>query len=158
MRRRDEHDLVGSGRRDPEWLTWFRGLLADQGYDVASPRGGGQAGLAKETGIAQSTISRILDGQVPGYDNQLILSRVLGVDLEEFLIRTGKATEADFPHRGAGSGQIGVSSGKVLTPEEIAALAGVPEDDQPWFTTMLRRFRRGGDNGDSAAGGAAAEG
>lgn len=155
MRRREE--LAAGG--EPEWLTWFKGVLNDAGYDVTAPRGGGQAKLAKDTGIAQSTISRIIDGQVPGYENQLILSRHLGLAVADFLVRTGKATEDDFPHTGSETGQTPVSSGKPLTPEEVAAYAGVPEGDRAWFAMMVRRVRKNdvGDDG-SAAGGVAAEG
>lgn len=67
--------------------------------------------------------------------------------------------EEDFPFSSNETGQIGVASGKRLTPEEIAALAGVPEGDKDWFTTMVRSMRkRGPSDGGSASGGAAAEG
>ncbi|WP_406337326.1 helix-turn-helix domain-containing protein [Streptomyces sp. NBC_00649] len=154
MRRRDEEEPL-----EPGWLTWLKGTLIEREYDVKSPRGGGRAKLAKETGLAASTVTRILSGQVPDFENQVILARHLGVPLSEFLIRTGKATEADFPYPSNESSHIDVSSQQSLTPEELAALAGVPEADKDWFTTMVRSLRRRGptDNG-NAAGGAAAEG
>lgn len=163
MRRREnDHDQLGGGtpgNASVDWLTWLKGLLIERGYDVTSPRAGGQAKLVKDTGIGQATIQRLIaEGKVPAYDTLVLLSRHLAVPLEELLIRTGKAREDDFPQRGSESDQIRVSSGKPLTPEEIAALADVPEEDRDWFATMIRRMRRRGDDGDSTAGGAAAEG
>lgn len=166
MRRRDDHEQTGRGGHGspstppgtPEWLTWFKGELTDRGYDVTSGRGGGRAQLARDTGLGIATISRVLDGAIPGYETQLVLSRHLGIPVETFLIRTGKAARTDFLEPGSETDQTGVSSPKQLTPEEIAELAGVPEDDRPWFATMIRRLRKSGSNGDSAAGGAAAEG
>jgi transcriptional regulator with XRE-family HTH domain len=136
----------------------LKGELSDRGYDVTSERGGARARLSKETGLGIATISRVLDGQIPGYETQLVLSRHLGIPVETFLIRTGKATREDFLEQGSESDHSEVSSPKLLTPEEVAALAGVPEDDRPWFTTMIRRLRKSSNNGDSTAGGAAAEG
>lgn len=169
MRRREENETSGGAPDQPDWLVWLVGILTEQDYDVKSPRGGGRARLAQETGIAPSTISRIMSGQAPDYESQVRLSRHLGLSLGEFLIRTGKAKrsdfrsdetlEEDFPFNPNETGQIGVASGKRLTPEEIAALAGVPEGDKDWFTTMVRSMRkRGPSDGGSATGGAAAEG
>ena len=165
MRRRGDHDETegrghGSGPArpdEPEWLTWFKGELTDRGYDVTSERGGGRARLVRETGLGLATISRVLDGKIPGYETQLVLSRHLGIPVEAFLVRTGKAAATDFGHPGLESGHSEVSSGKP-TPEEIAVLAGVPVDDRDWFATMIRRLRKssGGDGG--TMGGAAAEG
>jgi hypothetical protein len=100
-----------------------------------------------------------MSGQAVSYETLLTLSRGTGIPLPELLIRTGKASEDDFALSELGIGRIEVSSEKRLTPEEVAVLSGVPEEDQPWFTTMIRRIRRndaGDDNG--ASGGAAAEG
>jgi hypothetical protein len=169
MRRRNEHDTSG-GKPQPDWLVWLVGILTERGYDVKSPRGGGQARLARETGLAGSTINRIIkEGQVPDFESQVRLSRHLGLSLDEFLIRTGKAKRSDFgadteseehfPFGMNESGHVGVASGKRLTPEEIAALAGVPEGDKDWFTTMVRSMRKRGPSDDgSTTGGAVAEG
>lgn len=152
MRRRDDHNDQQVG-----WLTWLQGQLAERGYDVTTDRGG-KARLANDAGIAPSSVSRILSGKVPDYDLQIVLARFLGVSLDEMLIRTGKAAKSDFHHPRIESGQDEVSSEKPLTPEELAALAGVPRDDRDWFVTMVRRLRKQGDAHGSAAGGAAAEG
>lgn len=153
MRRRDDHnqDQVG-------WLTWLQGQLAERGYDVTSTRGGDKTRLANDAGIAPSSVSRILSGKVPDFDIQIVLARFLGVSLDEMLVRTGKASNSDFHHPRIESGHDEVSSEKPLTPEELAALAGVPRDDREWFVTMVRRLRKQGDTHGSAAGGAAAEG
>jgi hypothetical protein len=165
MRRRDDHDRERLGHGSPStppgppaWLAWLKGELAERGYDVTSERGGVRTQLAKQTGLGLATISRVLDGQIPGYETQLVLSRHLGIPVETFLVRTGKATRSDFAEPGSESGQHRVSSNTQLTPEEIAELAGVPDDDRAWFVTMVRRLRKSGAHGDSAAGGAAAEG
>ncbi|MEV5911114.1 helix-turn-helix transcriptional regulator [Streptomyces chartreusis] len=169
MRRRDEFETSGEGKSQPDWLVWLVGILLERGYDVKSPRGGGQAQLARDTGLAGSTINRIVkEGQTPDYDSQVRLSRQLGLSLPEFLIRTGKAqpsdfssdeADGDFPFNLNESGHLKVMSERRLTPEEIASLAGVPDGDKDWFTTMVRSMRkRGPSDGRSAAGGAAAEG
>lgn len=116
--------------------------------------------LARDTGIAPATISRIVTAaQVPDFETQLVLARTLGFSVREFLIRTGKAAPEDFPETGAQTGHAPVVSGKPLTPRELAEAAGVPDGDLDWFEIMVRRLRSGGDaGGDSTAGGAAAEG
>ncbi|MFF4403756.1 transcriptional regulator [Streptomyces sp. NPDC001404] len=153
MRRREE------GQEDePGWLVWLKGILVERGYDVRSPRGGGKAKLSKETGLASSSVSRIMSGQVPDFESQLTLSRHLGVPLHVFLIRTGRAAADDFAQQGQEIGHVGVVSETPLTPEELAAAAGVPRGDIEWFATMVRSLRKRGDTDGSAAGGAAAEG
>ncbi|MYT22791.1 helix-turn-helix domain-containing protein, partial [Streptomyces sp. SID7760] len=133
-------------------------LLADRGYDITSPRSGGKTRLAEDAGVAPATVTRILSGRVPDLDIQVVLSRFLGVPLDEFLVRTGKAAEGDFQHSRYESGHSAVSSENSLTPEELAVAAGVPREDRDWFVTMVRRLRKQGDADGSAAGGAAAEG
>ncbi|MEU2739875.1 helix-turn-helix transcriptional regulator [Streptomyces sp. NPDC007095] len=133
--------------------------MTDKGYDLSSERSGGRAKLARDTGLSASIIARLMSGQQVSYETLLALARSTGIPVMELLIRTGKATEADFSLSDEEFGQIGVQSGKRLTPEEVAAAAGVPEEDQAWFATMVRRIRRRGTgDSDSAAGGAAAEG
>jgi hypothetical protein len=153
MRRRDDHE-----DKAPGWLTWLYGELADRGYDVQSPRGGDRVRFAADAGIAPSTVTRILSGTVPNLEVQVALARFLQKPLDELLVRTGKATEADFQHPANESSHFGVSSGHTLTPEELAVMAGVPRDDRDWFATMVRRLRKQDDANDSTAGGAAAEG
>ncbi len=153
MRRREDHE-----QEQPGWLIWLQGRLADRGYDVTSPRSGSKTRLAEDAGIAPATVTRILSGRVPDLDIQVQLSRFLGVPLDEFLVRTGKATEGDFQHSRHESGHSAVLSENPLTPEELAVAAGVPRDDRDWFVTMVRRLRKQGDAQSSAAGGAAAEG
>ncbi|MEV8394779.1 MULTISPECIES: hypothetical protein [unclassified Streptomyces] len=144
---------------EPAWLAWLKGVLTERGYDIKSPRGGGRAKLAKDTGLAGSSVTRIMSGQVPEYETIVLLSRHLDVSLSEFLIRTGRAMEADFHNPGNDSGHVDVLSGKPLTPEELAVAAGVPTGDRDWFVTMVRRLRKPGARDDSAEnGGAAAEG
>lgn len=156
MRRRDSDSEQPAER--PPWLTWLVGALTDLGYDM-SERGGGRAQLARDAGLAAAIIARLMDGKVPSYESQRAISRATGIPLPELLVRTGRAAEEDFAHSGSLSSHSEVLSGKPLTPEKLAVLAGVPEDDQDWFVTMVRRLKRGNaGDGDSAAGGAAAEG
>jgi transcriptional regulator with XRE-family HTH domain len=157
MRRRDHEGDITGGR--PEWLAWLTGVLTDKGYDLSSDRSGGRAHLARDTGLSQGIITRLLTGQPVSYETLLSLARGTGIPIQELLVRTGKATEADFSLPGLETGQIEVLSRRRLTPEEVAIAAGVPKEDQPWFVTMLRRMRKNGtDGGDSTTGGAAAEG
>ncbi|WP_125262356.1 hypothetical protein [Streptomyces alboflavus] len=156
MRRREDSESPGER---PTWLDWLTGVLTDLGYDVKNPRGGGRAKLARDTNLSASIVARLMDGQAPSYESLLAIARGTGIPLTDLLVRTGRATEDDFSIPGANIGQIAVSSGKPLTPEELAAAAGVPEGDRDWFVTMIRRLRlSNSSDGDSATGGAAAEG
>lgn len=152
MRRRDDLD------NEAGWLIWLQGLLADRGYDVTSARSGDKTRFAVDAGLAPATVTRILGGKAPDLEVQVTLSRFLGVSLDELLVRTGKASETDFRHSPNQSGHAAVSSENPLTPEELAAMAGVPKEDRDWFVTMVRRLRKQGDANGSSAGGAAAEG
>lgn len=157
MRRRDDDQESTEGR--PEWLAWLTGVLTDQGYDLSSERSGGRAKLARDTGLSQGIVTRLLAGQAVSYETLLTLARGTGIPIQDLLIRAGKAAPDDFTLPGTEIGHSGVSSGKRLSPEEVAVAAGVPEGDRAWFVTMLRRMRNSGtDNGGSSAGGAAAEG
>ena len=157
MRRREDEIEIAEGR--PEWLVWLTGVLTDKGYDLSSERSGGRAELARDTGLSASIIARLMAGKPVSYETLLALARTTGIPVAELLVRTGKATEDDFSLPGRESGHDDVLSKKRLTPEEVAVAAGVPEEDQAWFATMVRRIRRGGTNNrDSATGGAAAEG
>ncbi|MFF9088594.1 helix-turn-helix domain-containing protein [Streptomyces sp. NPDC014991] len=156
MRRRDHDQESTEGR--PEWLAWLTGVLTDQGYDL-SERGGGRAKLARDTGLSAGIVTRLLTGQPVSYETLLSLARGTGISVQELLIRAGKAAPGDFLFPPPEIGQTEVSSGKRLTPEEVAVAAGVPEEDRAWFVTMLRRWRKNGTSGgDSSAGGVAAEG
>ncbi|MEU3289952.1 helix-turn-helix domain-containing protein [Streptomyces longwoodensis] len=158
MRRRDDdHETIGG--RQPDWLPWLTGTLADLGYDLSSERSGGRAKLARDTGLSQGIVTRLLGGQPVSYETLLTLSRGTGIPIRDLLIRTGKASEEDFSVPGSKIGHAEVLSGKQLSPEEVAVAAGVPEEDRSWFVTMLRRMRKNGtDDGGNSAGGAAAEG
>ena len=122
------------------------------------PTGSGATKLAADTGLAQSSVSRILGGQAPNYDTCVALSRVLKVPLADLLVRTGRANADDFPQGGSNIDQTRVLSERPLSPEEVATAAGVPDEDREWFTTMVRRMRREGGTDESTAGGAAARG
>ncbi|NJP71941.1 helix-turn-helix domain-containing protein [Streptomyces sp. C1-2] len=157
MRRRDDDIENTEGR--PDWLTWLTDVLTSKGYDLSPGRSGGKAQLARDTGLSQGIVTRLLSGEAVSYETLLSLSRGTGIPVADLLIRTGKATEGDFAHTELKIGQPDVVSERRLTPEEVAVAAGVPEEDWPWFTTLVRRMRRSdmGDGG-SSAGGAAAEG
>lgn len=157
MRRRGiDHE---DAEERPKWLAWLTGVLTDKGYDLSSDRSGGRAQLARDTGLSQGIITRLLSGQAVSYETLLTLSRGTGIPIRDLLIRTGKADEADFSHPAEEIGHVEVLSGKRLTPEEVAVAAGVPEGDRAWFATMIRRMRRQGtNNGGGSAGGAAAGG
>lgn len=158
MRRRDDN-TEGAGGGRPTWLAWLTGVLTSKGYDLSPGRSGGKAQLARDTGLSQGIITRLLSGEAVSYETLLSLSRGTGIPVADLLIQTGKATQRDFSHTEMKIGQPDVLSERRLTPEEVAEAAGVPEEDRPWFTTMVKRMRRidTGDGG-SSAGGAAAEG
>lgn len=153
MRRREDPPT------EPEWLPWLKEVIRQRGYDIDSQKSGARTALARDAGIPESTLSRILTGAgTPQYETCVILARALDVPLQVMLIRTGKATDRDFPGTEAHSEQIAVVSEKPLTPEQLAIAAGVPREHREWFELLIRRMRREGNGSDDASGGAAAEG
>lgn len=82
---------------DTTFAEWLRHRALAAGYDIDGARGA-QARLAKATGISPTQIGRTFSGQTkPEIHSQILLSRVLGIPLDEMLIRSGDAEPSDFP-------------------------------------------------------------
>lgn len=81
-----------------QFRDWLRDRARARGYDIDSPRGGGKAQLAEDSGVSRGQVGRALAGEtVPDIGSQRGLAKALGVPLEEMLIRSGLCEPEDFP-------------------------------------------------------------
>ncbi|OII60890.1 transcriptional regulator [Streptomyces sp. CC53] len=89
----DRTNSPRNNRATPEdFATWLRGQLERRGYDLR-PRGGGQTRFAADSGIAQSSVSRMLRGQGAPETRVLeTLAKTLDVPLAEVLVAAGILT------------------------------------------------------------------
>lgn len=95
--------------------TWLRQEMLKRGYD---PRRGGQSRLAREAGVAASSINRALN-QGYGVENDVLrrLGKALGYSFGEMLVFAGEASREELP----------VRPPEELVPEE--PLPSVPDDN-----------------------------
>lgn len=77
---------------------WLRSLAEAAGYRFEGARSGGLTRLAEDTGLSISVVSRALSGErTPDVQTLRALSRPLGTNLREMLIKSGQADETDLP-------------------------------------------------------------
>lgn len=104
----------GREARFGEWLTQ---KLAELGYDL-SPRGGGRAKFAEDTGVSPATIGRAVGGKkIPEPRLLKLMAPVLGVSLGELLIRAGVTTEEEVQQAAAPR----------ITPQQAAVQIGLTD-------------------------------
>ena len=76
-----------------QFTAWLRGRVEERGYVIdgrKSAPGRGQAALAKDSGVEQSVLSRVLSGRaMPSPQTLLGLARALSVDPIDMLHRGG---------------------------------------------------------------------
>lgn len=113
---------------DSSLAHWLRTEMSTRGFPHEGPRAGGAARLADESGISRASISRILAGGDPSYDNLRTLARFFEVPLNVVLVRAGWATPeelsttpfADDPDQGGP-----VESSTPESPPEIHAVPAI---------------------------------
>ncbi|WP_329148229.1 helix-turn-helix transcriptional regulator [Streptomyces sp. NBC_01456] len=105
-----------------KFAAWLRTRLVELGYDLSTPRAGGQAEFARHAGISHPVVSRTLRGtNSPSPDVLEAMAPVLKVPLRELLVQAGILTEGELP---GGAGAAGEGQ---VTPERLAAMAGIHE-------------------------------
>ncbi|MEU1674064.1 helix-turn-helix domain-containing protein [Streptomyces roseifaciens] len=115
------------------FANWLKEQLIRRGY----PDRGGQKKFATDSGISQSTVSRLLraDGE-PALDTLHALSEALGVSLGELMKRAGVLTDEDLA---AAARPMNPAS---ITPEEAARELGITsEPGIETFTRMVTGLR-----------------
>lgn len=143
----------------------FGRLVADAArrtgrYDIDSPRGGGKSALARETGLSESAIGRMLRGEtLPDPRHFAAIADAVDLDVGRLLVeaeilpREYRATPVETDATGVGS--------RSITPTEAADALGIfdPIAREMLFGTIerLRRLQDADDEPASDSGGTAAQ-
>jgi transcriptional regulator with XRE-family HTH domain len=118
----------------PAFTRWLRAEMARKGYPVGSPRAGGIARLAADTGIGQASISRLVNGQaVPSIDILRKLGDIFGRNLAEMMVAAGQADPQDL--RLADQGNAAEAQSAPVPSAEDKPWAQEPADyigAEPW--------------------------
>lgn len=121
-----------------DFAAWLTRELTARGYDVTNTRSGARSRFAEDSGISQSTVSRLLRGQ-SGNDigTFAALANALGLSLGEVLVRAGIITRQDL------AGVQRPATTRRITPEQAADELGI-EDDQArrLFVGMVETLQR----------------
>ncbi|MFD9813738.1 helix-turn-helix domain-containing protein [Streptomyces sp. NPDC059080] len=120
MRRIERARTISADARE-EFAQWLRERLTQLGFDLSTPRAGGQAQFARAAGISHPVVSRTLRGtNTPTPEVLEAMAPVLKVPLRELLVRAHILTEDEMPPATA-------TPARRHTPEELAALVGIRE-------------------------------
>lgn len=135
-------DRTNPPRKNPQdFAAWLQDQLERHGYDLR-PRGGGQTRFAADSGIAQSSISRMLRGQGGTPETRVLeaIATTLRIPLAEALVAAGILTPDVLD-------AIRQQTPRTdpLTPEAAAAELGItdPQGVELFvsFTETLRKQR-----------------
>ncbi|MFE9450665.1 MULTISPECIES: helix-turn-helix domain-containing protein [Streptomyces] len=129
----------GNDRATPEeFAAWLKEQLERAGYDLR-PRGGGQTRFARDSGIAQASVSRMLRGQ--GAPESRVLEAIagtLGLPLAEVLVAAGILTRDVLQ----AIRQQGPRTDP-LTPEAAAEELGITDPQKvELFVSMTETLRK----------------
>lgn len=151
-------------QRDETVRQRFGRLVADAArrtgkYDIDSPRGGGKAALARDAGMAESAVGRMLKGEsLPDPKFFEAIAGAVDLDVRDLLIEAGLVSRESLSTP-FGSGATGVRSHSI-TPGEVADALGIhdPVAREMLFGT-IERLKRTQPPTDEAAehGGTAAQ-
>lgn len=128
------------------------------GYDMDSPRGGGRRQLARDVGMSESSVGRMLDGKtLPQPHFYEALARAVNLRVSLLLVEAGiisQETLTETPRPRVVS---------PITPEVAARELGITDPgDRSLFLGMVERLRADRPTGpranDAEAGGEAAHG
>ncbi|MFF5670322.1 helix-turn-helix domain-containing protein [Streptomyces hygroscopicus] len=130
----------------------------DAGYDLDSPRGGGRTQLARDTGMSESSVGRMLDGKtLPQPQLYEAIARAVKLPVGLLLVEAGILSRETLTE----TTRTRVAS--PITPEEAAQELGITDpSDRALFLGMVERLRTDRPTGhnrpnDPEAGGEAAQ-
>lgn len=108
------------------------------GYDVDSPRGGGRTQLARDIGMAESSVGRMLDGKtLPKPNFYEAIARTVNLPVWTLLV------EAEIISREILTETSRPRVASPITPEEAAQELGITDpSDRLLFLGMVERLRR----------------
>lgn len=142
------HDEAPGPTQAQRFGRWSSEAARAAGYDIDSQRGGGRAELARKTGMAASSVGRMLAGKsLPSPRSYSPLAKALGVTLRQVLIEAGAVTAEDLDK--VAERLIPVTS---LTPDEAARLLGITiPANVELFVSMVENLRRQEDDSSTGA-------
>jgi transcriptional regulator with XRE-family HTH domain len=101
-------------------------LAGEAGYDL-TPGAGGRLALARDTGMSESAIGRMLNGLTLPMPNQFEkIARVLNTDVRNLLVAAGVISREAWPE-GSIPDVRSASSQSPLSPEEYADSWGITD-------------------------------
>lgn len=117
---------------------WLRDQLTRRGYDVTSPRGGGQTRFAERSGISRATVSRLLRGEgTTDIQTLTLLAEALSRPLSDVLVRAGVLDERELRAAQHPPGD------RRITPEEAADELGITDPQaRAVFISMTETLQR----------------
>ncbi|MER5559639.1 helix-turn-helix transcriptional regulator [Streptomyces sp. NPDC002506] len=129
-------------------------------YDIDSPRGGGKSALARDTGLSESAVSRMLRGEtLPDPRTFTAIADAVDLDVRWLLIEAGILPH-DYRPTPSETGATGVGS-RSITPTEAADALGIvdPIAREMLFGTIerLRRLQEADAGPAADSGGTAAQ-
>ena len=128
-------------------------------YDIDSPRGGGKAALARDTGMAESAVGRMLRGEsLPDTRFFEPIATAVGVHVRDLLIEA-EIFSPESLQTPAENSATGVAS-RSITPQQAADALGIfdPYAREMFFGTIERLRRiQDADDEPAADGGTAAQ-
>ncbi|WP_328846164.1 helix-turn-helix domain-containing protein [Streptomyces sp. NBC_00258] len=139
----------------------FAAVVAPAAQRAGYTGHGSQARLARDTGMSESSVSRMLKGKaVPDLEFIEPLAQAIEMDLLELLTRTGIFSPESLPSLSE-SDRSQVGSRSIITPEEAADGLGIKDEvGRQMLAATIERLRRleddgATDHGDDAGGSAA---
>lgn len=116
-----------------EFAAWLQSAMRAAGYDIDSQRGGGRNALADALGIAKSTVTRWLSGEVlPDARYLAPLAKALHLTVAQVLAGSGLAPAEETQPADA-----------PLSPEQWVARLGLKDPaDRSLLLAMVERMKR----------------
>lgn len=115
------------------------------GYDIDSPRGGGKTALARDAGMTESSVGRMLAGKtLPDPRSFEAIARAVRIPVRDLLVEAGIISPQTLTENPSAR----VASD--LTPEEAAARLGITDPiGREMFLGVVARLRRQQDDPDT---------
>jgi transcriptional regulator with XRE-family HTH domain len=115
--------------RAAAFADFVHSSAARAGRDLTSPRGGGRAALAADTGMSPASVSRMLNGQtIPDARFMIPLAKAIDADVLDLFILAGLLPD-----------DVAIGQPRPITTEQAAHNLGIRRPDQvTMFSKMVR--------------------